>query len=340
MASSRSVSVKDVAAAAGVSLGTVSNVLNRPDRVSASTRQRVQAAMTELGFVRNESARQLRAGTSRTLAYVMLDAGNPFFTDVALGVESAAEEQGLTVMLCNSANREARERAHVELLEQQRVQGVLVTPVDPHATFLDHLAARGTPVVIVDRTRDDEAFCSVAVDDVLGGRLAVEHLLDLGHERVAFVGGPVSIGQVRDRLRGAREAWADAGRSEEDLVVLETDQLVVPEGREAGARLAGLAARRRPTAAFCANDLLALGLLQHAISTGRSVPEDLAIVGYDDIEFAAAAAVPLTSVRQPRHLLGRTAAELVLSEASDADHRHQQVLFTPELVARPSTAGR
>ena len=124
----------------------------------------------------------------------MLDAGNPFFTDVALGVESAAEEQVLTVMLCNSANRESRERAHVELLEQQRVQGVLVTPVDPHAAFLDHLAARGTPVVIVDRTRDDEAFCSVAVDDVLGGRLAVEHLLDLGHERLAFVGGPVSIG--------------------------------------------------------------------------------------------------------------------------------------------------
>ncbi len=147
----------------------------------------------------------------------MLDAGNPFFTDVALGVESAAEEQVLTVMLCNSANRESRERAHVELLEQQRVQGVLVTPVDPHAAFLDHLAARGTPVVIVDRTRDDEAFCSVAVDDVLGGRLAVEHLLDLGHERLAFVGGPVSIGQVRDRLRGAREAWVDAGRPEEDL---------------------------------------------------------------------------------------------------------------------------
>lgn len=340
MASSRSVSVKDVAAAAGVSLGTVSNVLNRPDRVSASTRQRVQAAMAELGFVRNESARQLRAGTSRTLAYVMLDAGNPFLTDVALGVESAAEEQGLTVMLCNSANRESREQAHVELLEQQRVQGVLVTPVDPHAAFLDHLAARGTPVVIVDRTRDDEAFCSVAVDDVLGGRLAVEHLLDLGHERVAFVGGPVSIGQVRDRLRGAREAWADAGRPTDDLVVVETDQLVVGEGREAGARLAGLPARRRPTAAFCANDLLALGLLQHAIGTGRSVPDDLAIVGYDDIEFAAAAAVPLTSVRQPRQLLGRTAAELVLSEASDPDHRHQQVLFTPELVARASTAGR
>lgn len=334
----RTASVKDVAAAAGVSLGTVSNVLNRPERVSEATRLRVRTAMAELGFVRNESARQLRAGSSRTLAYVMLDAGNPFFTDVATGIEEAAEEQGLTVMLCNSAQRSSREQAHVELLEQQRVQGVLVTPVDPDAPFLDQLAARGTPVVIVDRTRTSGDFCSVAVDDVLGGRLAVEHLLDRGHERVAFVGGPESIGQVRERLRGAREAWAEAGRPEQDLVVLSTREMVVAEGREAGGRLSGLPARRRPTAAFCANDLLALGLLQHAIGAGLRVPEDLAIVGYDDIDFAAAAAVPLTSVRQPRQLLGRTAAALVLAEAGETDHRHQQVLFQPELVARASTA--
>lgn len=334
----RTASVKDVAAAAGVSLGTVSNVLNRPERVSEATRLRVRTAMAELGFVRNESARQLRAGSSRTLAYVMLDAGNPFFTDVATGIEEAAEEQGLTVMLCNSAQRSSREQAHVELLEQQRVQGVLVTPVDPDAPFLDQLAARGTPVVIVDRTRTSGDFCSVAVDDVLGGRLAVEHLLDRGHERVAFVGGPESIGQVRERLRGAREAWAEAGRPEQDLVVLSTREMVVAEGREAGGRLSGLPARRRPTAAFCANDLLALGLLQHAIGAGLRVPEDLAIVGYDDIDFAAAAAVPLTSVRQPRQLLGRTAAALVLAEAGEPDHRHQQVLFQPELVARASTA--
>ena len=115
--------------------------------------------------------------------------------------------------------------------------------------------------------------------------------------------------------------------------------MTVAEGREAGARLAGIPARRRPTAAFCVNDLLALGLLQHAISSGVRVPEELAIVGYDDIEFAAAAAVPLTSVRQPRQLLGRTAAELVLDEASNPEHTHRQVLFTPELVARASTQG-
>jgi len=333
----RTAGVKDVAAAAGVSLGTVSNVLNRPQRVSAPTRARVEQAMAELGFVRNESARQLRAGTSRTLAYLMLDARNPFFTDVAQGIELAAEEAGLTLVFCNSGQHAAREAAHLGMLQQQRVQGVLVTPVDPESPLLDEMRGRGTPVVIVDRTRDDASFCSVAVDDVLGGRLAIEHLTDRGHERVAFVGGPLSLGQVRDRLHGARDAWASAGRPADDLTVIATDSLDVASGREAGERLAGMSARRRPTAAFCANDLVALGLLQHAIGSGTAVPEQLAIVGYDDIEFAAAAAVPLTSVRQPRRELGRAAAELLLDEATNPDHEHRQVTFTPELVARRST---
>jgi LacI family transcriptional regulator len=335
----RAASVKDVAAAAGVSLGTVSNVLNRPDRVSAATRSRVQQAMADLGFVRNESARQLRAGTSRTLAYVMLDASNPFFTDVAQGMETAAESADLSLVLCNSGNGAPREEAHLALLQQQRVQGVLVTPVDPEAPLLEEVRRRGTPLVIVDRTRDDTSFCTVAVDDVLGGRLAVEHLVDRGHQRVAFIGGPQHLGQVRDRLAGARQAWVAAGLPEQDLVVVGTEALDVREGRNAGQRLAGLPSSRRPTAAFCANDLLALGLLQQAIGSGTRVPEQLAIVGYDDIVFAGAAAVPLTSVRQPRQELGRTAAELVLDEATNEGHEHQQVLFTPELVARASTLG-
>jgi LacI family transcriptional regulator, galactose operon repressor len=334
----RSSSVKDVAAAAGVSLGTVSNVLNRPERVSAGTRERVERAMASLGFVRNESARQLRAGSSRTLAYVMLDASNPFFTDVAQGIELAAESADLSLFLCNSNNRSSREQTHLALLEQQRVQGILITPVDPAADYLDQFVRRGTPLVIVDRIRHGDSFCSVAVDDVLGGRLAIEHLVDLGHERVAFVGA-LSIGQVDDRYQGARAAWAEAGRSPDDLVVVGGSALTVAEGRSAGERLVGMPVRRRPTAAFCANDLMALGLLQQSIGSGRRVPDDLAIVGYDDIEFAAAAAVPLTSVRQPRQQLGRTAADLLVDEASNDDHEHQQVTFTPELVARASTLG-
>ncbi len=337
---SRPVGVKDVAAAANVSLGTVSNVLNRPHRVSADTRERVETAMRELGFVRNESARQLRAGQSRTLAYVMLDATNPFFTDVAQGIEEVAEDHDLTVFLCNSDNRPERELAYLQRLEQQRVQGLLVTPVDPESPMLADLVRHGVPVVVVDRTRDTEDLCTVSVDDELGGRLAIEHLLDLGHRRIAFIGGPEQLGQVRERRAGARAALVERDRSPDDLVVIATNALTVAEGLAAGERLAGLPKRSRPTAAFCANDLLALGLLQRAVSLGMRVPDELAIVGYDDIDFAAAAAVPLTSVRQPRRLLGRTAAELLIDEAGNGDdHRHQRVVFTPELVARTSTCG-
>jgi LacI family transcriptional regulator len=336
---SRSASVKDVAQRAGVSLGTVSNVLNRPDRVSAATRSRVEQAMAELGFVRNESARQLRAGRSRTIGYVMLDATNPFFTDVAQGMELVAEDRELSLFLCNSDNRATRESAHLAHLQEQRVQGILVTPVDPDSPALTDIAGRGTPLVIVDRTRPGASFCTVSVDDVLGGRLAVEHLVDRGHRRVAFVGGPDTLGQVRERLEGARLAWREAGLPDDDLVVVPTTALSVAEGRTAGERLAGLPVRRRPTAVFCANDLIALGLLQQATSSGVRVPDDLAIVGFDDIDFAAAAAVPLTSVRQPRAELGRTAARLLLAEADDPAHVHEQVVFEPELVARRSTLG-
>jgi LacI family transcriptional regulator len=337
-----SASVKDVAAAAGVSLGTVSNVLNRPDRVTASTRHRVERAMAELGFVRNEFARQLRVGRSLTIAYVMLDAANPFFTDVAQGIEEAAERADLSVFSCNSQNQPSREAAYLTRLEQQRVQGVLITPVDLDQPLLDALPRRGTPVVIVDRTRDTGTHCSVAVDDVLGGQLAAQHLLDLGHDRIAFVGGPESVGQVRDRRRGAERALAEAGLPPDRLVRLTTAALTVAEGRGAGERWAGYPSKTRPTAAMCANDLLALGLLQRCVTLGMVVPDDLAIVGYDDIEFAAAAAVPLSSVQQPRRQLGACAAQLLLEEsaaASNRDHEHQQVLFTPELVARASTLG-
>lgn len=333
----RRASVKDVATAAGVSLGTVSNVLNRPDRVSAATRSRVEQAMADLGFMRNESARSLRAGQSHTLAYVMLDAGNPFFTDVAHGIEEAAEKAEMSLFLCNSDNRAEREAKHLAHLQQRRVQGVLITPVDPDASLLDEVVDRGTPLVIVDRTRKARDFCSVAVDDHLGGRLAIEHLLDQGHRRVAFVGGPLTIGQVSDRYAGARDAWTEAGMPQEDLTLVACESLTVGEGRQAGQQLAGVPVKRRPSAAFCANDLIALGLLQQAIASGWSVPGDLALVGYDDIEFAAAAAVPLTSVRQPRQELGLTAAELVFDESTNAQHVHQQVSFTPTLVARAST---
>jgi LacI family transcriptional regulator len=334
--------IKDVALHAGVSVGTVSNVLNRPERVRPATRARVEAAMEHLGFVRNESARQLRAGSSRIIAYVFLDAGNPFFSDVARGAEDACRDSGLALVMCNSDGDASREDEYLGLLLEQRVHGVLITAMDYASPRLRSLPALGVPLVLVDRqpTGQDD-WCSVGVDDVHGGELAVSHLLENGHTRVAFVGGAPTIPQVAARHEGALKAMAAGGRPAEDLIVLETDSLTVASGREAGQRLMGLPARRRPTAVFCANDLLALGMLQQLIQQGVSVPDDMAIVGYDDIDFAAAAAVSLTSVRQPRQLLGRTAIELLLSEdRAIPGHVHQQLQFTPELVVRESSTSR
>jgi LacI family transcriptional regulator len=331
-------SIRDVAARAGVSVGTVSNVLNRPQLVAPATRERVQQAIAALGFVRNESARQLRAGRSRTLGLVVLDVSNPFFTDVARGVEDAVTEAGLAVILCNSDQRVERERGYLDLLEEQRVQGILITPVAGVSQRLQQLRRRGTPVVLVDRWAATPNQCSVSVDDVQGGELAATHLVGQGHRRIAFVGGPFGIKQVQDRYDGARRVVEAGGLPAPALTVVETPALNFAAGRAAGAEIAGMPLRRRPTAAFCANDLVALGLLQEMTRRRLRVPGDLAIVGYDDIDFAAAAAVPLSSVRQPRDQLGRAAAELLLEETAEhRAHSHRQLVFAPELVVRDSS---
>jgi LacI family transcriptional regulator len=332
------VSIREVAAHAGVSVATVSNVLNRPDIVARPTRDRVSASIRELGFVRNESARQLRAGRSRTIGLVVLDVANPFFTDVARGVEDEANKAGLAVILCNSDDQERKEKRYLELLEEHRVQGVLITPVFGAGSRLARLQRRGTPVVLVDSRSPSRGQCSVAVDDVLGGDLAVSHLLSVGHRHIAYISGPHSIRQVADRLEGALRAFERAGRPAGELQMIDVGSLNVAAGQKAGADIAALAAADRPTAVFCTNDLIALGVLQEMTRHKISVPEEISIVGYDDIDFAAAAAVPLTSVRQPRQQLGRTAARMLLEEAAAGDsHQHQQVIFEPELIVRQST---
>ena len=332
------VSIREVAAHAGVSVATVSNVLNQPDIVARPTRERVNASIRELGFVRNESARQLRAGRSRTIGLVVLDVANPFFTDLARGVEDEASKAGLAVILCNSDDQERKEKRYLELLEEHRVQGVLITPVVGAGSRLGRLQRRGTPVVLVDSRSPSRGQCSVAVDDVLGGDLAVSHLLSTGHQHIAYISGPRTIRQVADRYEGAVRALDRAGRKPEDMHVIDVGSLNVAAGQKAGADLAALPAADRPTAVFCTNDLIALGVLQEMTRHKIRVPEDISIVGYDDIDFAAAAAVPLTSVRQPRQQLGRTAARMLLDEAAASDaHQHQQVIFEPELIIRQST---
>lgn len=327
-------SMKDVARAAGVSVGTVSNVLNRPEAVAEDTRARVQAAIAELGYVRNDSARQLRAGRSRNVAIVVLDVANPFFTDVVRGAEPLVDSAGGVVTVCDSGEDLAREQRHLEILEEQRVLGLLITPVDESsAERLARLTAHDIPVILVDRGAGRYPHCSVAVDDVHGGRLAARHLVELGHTSIAFFGGPPTIPQVADRLAGCREVCEEAGVR---LDTYASASLNAEGGRASVDQM--LAMSEAPTAIFCANDLLALGALQGLTMRGVKVPEECAIVGYDDIDFAAAAAVPLSSIRQPRAQLGRTAAQLLFDEVAEGgNHTHRNVVFQPELVARAST---
>ena len=334
------VSVRDVAAAASVSVGTVSNVLNRPEKVAPDTVARVMAAIDELGFVRNDAARQLRAGRSRSIGLVVLDVRNPFFTEVARGAEDRAAEDSMTILLGNSDENVDRERAYLDLFEEQRVHGVLISPLGDDETRLQRLRGRDTPVVLVDRVSEDRTLSSVSVDDVVGGELAVRHLLETGRRRIAFVGGPMGIRQVADRVEGARravEAEPDA-----TLEVIESESLSVLEGRAAGVAIRERAAGERPDAVFAANDLLAMGVLQALNMLGSvRVPDDVALIGYDDIDFASAAVVPLSSIRQPASLIGYTAVDLLLKEAASGEgFTAEQVVFQPELVVRDSTRRR
>ncbi|HLI06481.1 MAG TPA: substrate-binding domain-containing protein [Ktedonobacteraceae bacterium] len=330
-------SIREVARRAGVSLGTVSNVLNRPEIVAEETRQRVLQAIEEIGFVRNGSARQLRAGRSQHIGLVVLDVANPFFTEVARGVEDLANERGYVVILCNSDDSTEKESHYLHVLTEQRTQGVLITPVQSDASYLQQLRQRGTAVVLLDRPSRSKDLCSVSVDDVRGGELAAAHLLQQGHTCIGFVHGPLTIRQCTDRRRGVLKA-VKAGGLDPDRAIIDitTRAQNAREGEESVEKL--LSAHSRPTAVFCANDLLALGVMRGLIKRGFSIPGDMALVGYDDVEFASVLATPLTSIRQPKYELGRAATELLLDEADNPiTHKHQHIVYQPELIVRASS---
>ncbi|WP_461019262.1 LacI family DNA-binding transcriptional regulator, partial [Streptomyces daliensis] len=236
----QAVGIKQVARAAGVSVGTVSNVINRPESVSDDTRARVLYAIEQLGYVRSESARQLRAGRSRIIALLVLDMANPFFVDVATGAERAARATGLGVMLCNSAQSPVEEATYLSLFAEHRVRGVLVTPADTTGRNLARFARHGIAYVTVDRVVPSAEGCSVSVDDVAGGALAVRHLLDQGHADLAYVSGSMRLTQCRDRHLGARGALRGTGAR---LRHIEAERLDVAAGRDAGARLLGMSPR-------------------------------------------------------------------------------------------------
>ena len=331
-----SVSLRDVAKAAKVSVGTVSNVLNRPDVVAPETLARVQATIKELGFVPNGFARHLRSGQSRTLGLIVPDVANPFFTEVARGVEDAASKRDYAVFLCNSDESATKEDRYVNVLIQQQVRGVLITPADMKSDRLETMRERGISVTLLDREIKGRKQCSVSVDDVHGGQLAIEYLSGLGHTNIAWVCGPESIPQVADRGSGVAKAAKASGTHIETIRV---PLMNATKGEEAAKKILEL--KEMPTAVFCANDLLALGVMRALQANKVRIPDQMSVLGYDNIEFAPSAAVPLSSISQPAYQMGVTAADLLLNECEDGEnHEHQQIRFQPQLVERASTGKR
>ena len=330
-------SVKDVAALAGVSSSTVSNYLNHPHVLGESSRERVRSAIAELGFVPNESARQLRAGSSKALALILLDAWLPYFNELSRGVEDVTREGGWSLFYSNSNRDSAQERRNIDMFEAHRVQGIVIYPHDDVVPHLERLADRGIRSVIVGPVPHSTKIASVLFDDRGGGRLAGEHLLSLGRRRLLFLGTP-TVSQSNDRLRGLRDAAARTGAT---VTVHDVPALITEDGLRAAETIVAMPADQRPDAVFAANDMVALGVLTGLLRQGVRVPEDIAIVGFDDVDQAHQGVVPLTSVRQPGYEIGRAAGAALLRQLADpAAPPPETTPFAAELIVRESTVGR
>ncbi len=334
----RRVTIREVANLAQVSLGTVSNVLNNPVVVAPATRKRVLDAIDSTRFVRNTAAHQLRVGKSRTIGVVLLDIANPFFTEIVRGAEHVLREQDYALMLCSTDESAKREQRYFRVLEEHRVDGILVCPVDSDLESAVALVASGIPTVLLDRDGSSHGLCSAAVDDIRGAELAADHLFELGHQAVALVNGPATIRQCIDRKEGARRSVQRARCRSASLQEIVVGALTIDQGE--GAVPALLAGEPRPSAVMCANDLLAFGVLRGLAAAGVAVPEEMAVVGYDDVVFASMLSPSLSSVRQPKYELGVAAAELLLEEVTGAPHEHRAIRFEPELVVRASSTPR
>jgi LacI family transcriptional regulator len=325
-------SIEDVARSAGVAVGTVSNVLNRPERVAETTRRRVEAAIAHLGFVRNSAARSLAAGTTDTVGMVLVDIGNSFFVDIARGAEAATAEAGLNLLLANSDVDQVRQDSYLKLFDEARAAGLILAPLDGPLTVAHTVRDHGRPVVLVNAPVVDGSACSVVVNEELGGSLAAEHLLAQGCRRLAFVGGPFHLRAIRLRLRGAQQA---AARASSELVVVETPDLKIGSGRAAAEQLL---TRTEPVdGILCSSDPLAIGVIAGATEQGVRIPEDLAVIGYDDNHLAAERPIPISSMAQPGFRMGQLATQLLLDEIAQAEHQHEAVVVEPQLIARRSS---
>jgi LacI family transcriptional regulator len=326
--------IREVAESAGVSYATVSHVINNTRLVSPETRERVLAAMAALNYRPNALARSLRQGKTNTLGLVLPDSANPFFAEISRSIEDEAFKKGYSVFLCNTELDTQRELFYVDVLSKKQVDGIVFVAAGDQADSLDFLVSRNMPVVMIDRNVPNVEVDAVLSDNQLGGYLATHHLIELGHRRIACISGPSSITPSSERIIGYRKALEEAGIPYDENLVIRGDYHA-QSGMEITHSI--LKMEPRPSAIFALNDLMALGALRAAAEAGYSVPRDLAVVGYDDLEITHFTNPPLTTIAQPKKEIGAQAIHLLVERISQKNRPPTRLVLSPELIVRRST---
>jgi LacI family transcriptional regulator len=327
--------IKDVAALAGVSFTTVSHVLNDTRPVSADARRRVLAAVEEIGYLPSAVARSLRKSETKIVGVLVPNVNNPFFAELVVGVEECCRLAGYSVFLCNSDNDPKRQQQYMRTLLEKRIDGLLLSSAGDAAALARIFKLATVPSVTVDRLVPGARADRVSVNNADGAYKAVKHLLDLGHRHIACISGPAEFEVTGERVDGWRRAQMDMGVTPDESLLIESD-FSSAGGYEAARSL--LRARSAMTALFASNDMMALGALRAAAEMGLKVPQQLSIVGFDDVELSSFVYPALTTVGCSIKELGREAARVLIDRIENPAAPLKDVLLTPRLVVRESTS--
>jgi LacI family transcriptional regulator len=327
--------MREVAERAGVSVTTVSHVVNNTRTVSPETRSRVEEAMQTLGYQPNVLARSLRRGVTHTIGIILPDSANPYFAEVVRGIEDTSFVQGYSVILCNSDNDLEKEHHYTNVLVEKQVDGIIFVAAGLSTENIQDLCERGVPLILVDRHVPNVQVDKVLADNQQGGWLATRHLIDLNHRSIACIGGPTGVRLSSERVAGYRQALESADIDYDPKWIMEGD-FQYQSGYSCAKEL--FHQQPSPTAIFACNDLMAIGAYRFAHEKNLLVPEQLSIVGFDDVRLAAYTNPPLTTIRQSKRKMGTQAAKLLLERIAQQDLEPRQVILGTELVIRGSTA--
>jgi len=327
--------MREVAERAGVSITTVSHVINRTRKVSEELTNRVHAAMEELDYRPNLLARGLRKKESKTIGVVLPDISNSFFADIARAIEDTSFAHGFSVILCNTDDDLAKEIAYSRALSEKQVDGIIFVAAGKSSDQVRKLQEQKLPVVIVDRPIADITADTVLTDDINGGWLGAKHLIELGHTRIACIMGPSILEPAAQRMYGYRKAMQEEGLFVEDEWIVRSN-FRFDGGRQAAIQL--LALPQPPTAIFASNDMMAFGAISAAKEMGLMIPDDLSIVGFDDILMCAIFNPALTSINQPKDEIGALATNMLLDRIENPHQPTRREMLDTTLVVRKSTA--